>query len=665
MAFCALTQYTADELRGQPITLILDTDTQIRHDLAEALRTGTVAAVERTCRLRNGIPIVVQFSATTLYDAHAQPVSIVCQIATPPPSSAGLLPILGVALEAAASIIFITDVHGTIHWVNTAFTRSTGYSAAEAIGQTPRLLKSHHHSTAFYQNIWQTILSGCTWQGEVTNRRKDNSIYIGEMMITPVVDPNGTITHFVSIQHDITVRKQAELQREQSLALLQATLESTADAILVVDKQRHVLAYNRKFVDMWQLPPDWIHRTAQQPLSLLVQQVQEPEEFTRRIDELLHHPELEGHDLIALHDGRIIECDATIYWVGNTIAGRVWNFRDVTKRQQDEAELMMLKQVAEVLNQALTPEQALRSGLALIAVFMHAHSGWIWMIDEHQQVRMVASYNPPAALASTDHTRSWALCHCLRQALIHEGAEKLLPTPCQRLQRLPAGDEGDAHHVCVPIRVRERLMGTLNLIVTPTRRFDRLERRLLTAVSDQIGVAIERLRLLDAVQKLATTDPLTELYNRRHFYTLCQREVERAHCYTTALTAMMVDVDNFKLINDNYGHSSGDAVLRVIAQTFRKVLRTSDILCRYGGEEFAILLPETSLAAAEQVAERLRTTIAQLPIKVNNETIQVTISLGVAALAPSSADLESLLNHADQALYVAKRKGRNCTICAE
>jgi PAS domain S-box-containing protein len=120
------------------------------------------------------------------------------------------------ALQAAANGIVITDREGTIQWVNPAFTRLTGYSAAEAVGQNPRVLKSGRHDRAFYHKLWHTIMAGGVWQGEIVNKRKDGSLYTEEMTITPVLDDGGVISHFIAIKQDITRRKLAEEQLERT-----------------------------------------------------------------------------------------------------------------------------------------------------------------------------------------------------------------------------------------------------------------------------------------------------------------------------------------------------------------------------------------------------------------------------------------------------------------
>ncbi len=140
-------------------------------------------------------------------------------------------------LESAANAIVITDREGRIGWVNPAFTRLTGHTATEAIGQNPRLLKSGEHDQAFYKKIWDTILSGQVWQGEIVNRRKDGSLYFEEQTITPVRDATGAISHFIGIKQDITERKQAEAGLRESEEKLRSLVEKTSDWVWEIDER--------------------------------------------------------------------------------------------------------------------------------------------------------------------------------------------------------------------------------------------------------------------------------------------------------------------------------------------------------------------------------------------------------------------------------------------
>ncbi|NMC78611.1 MAG: diguanylate cyclase [Chloroflexi bacterium] len=163
------------------------------------------------------------------------------------------------------------------------------------------------------------------------------------------------------------------------------------------------------------------------------------------------------------------------------------------------------------------------------------------------------------------------------------------------------------------------------------------------------------------LQLLAITDPLTGIYNRRHFFERAQYEIQRSRRYGKPLSVILFDVDEFKDVNDTFGHSTGDMVLMALAQRCQKGLRETDMLARFGGEEFIVLLPETDLPHACQTAERLRHSVEEMQVATWAGLAQVTISLGIASLEmPGDYSLDKLLDHADRALYYSKDKGRNC-----
>lgn len=175
---------------------------------------------------------------------------------------------------------------------------------------------------------------------------------------------------------------------------------------------------------------------------------------------------------------------------------------------------------------------------------------------------------------------------------------------------------------------------------------------------------LELEKLYADMQKLAITDGLTGLYNRRGFFELSQREVERAERFDRAYSVIILDIDHFKAINDTHGHETGDQVLEKLAGRLSAQLRKVDILGRYGGEEFSILLPETNSAGAREVAERLRRCIADEPMDTSQGRLNITISVGLATLTDNTLTLEQTLKRADLALYQAKESGRNC-VCVD
>lgn len=187
----------------------------------------------------------------------------------------------------------------------------------------------------------------------------------------------------------------------------------------------------------------------------------------------------------------------------------------------------------------------------------------------------------------------------------------------------------------------------------------------VAAVCLENAVNRERLRLA------GLTDSLTGLYNRRHLQHRLAQEVTRALRYGQALACLFVDADHFKRVNDRFGHAAGDQVLTALAQRLRTRLRTSDLATRYGGEEFAVLLPQTSLDNACRLARSIRDAIAAEPVVTDDGSrIDVTVSIGVAALpatrseGPADKVGEALLEAADQAVYQAKAAGRNRVVCA-
>lgn len=169
----------------------------------------------------------------------------------------------------------------------------------------------------------------------------------------------------------------------------------------------------------------------------------------------------------------------------------------------------------------------------------------------------------------------------------------------------------------------------------------------------------QRKELETELYKQANTDSLTGISNRRYFMAQAEQELRRSRRFARDLSVMMIDVDHFKLINDKYGHAIGDAVLQGVVKRALESLRQSDSLGRLGGEEFAVILPETNLKAATDAAERLRQHMASRPIVAEREAIPCTVSIGVAQLVGLDGSIDGLLGRSDEALYRAKNSGRN------
>ena len=218
---------------------------------------------------------------------------------------------------------------------------------------------------------------------------------------------------------------------------------------------------------------------------------------------------------------------------------------------------------------------------------------------------------------------------------------------------------GLGSRMVVPVRFRGKLFGVMQAFKqTGEPEFDRRDLELLGAMANQAAMAVENARLFDEVQRLANTDELTGLSNRRDLYERGQREMDRARRDDRPVSALMLDIDKFKLVNDTYGHSVGDEVLREIAVRIGKAVRDVDIVGRYGGEEFAVILPDSSLEVAVAVAERVRTEISERPFDTESGPLPIFASLGVATALRSNNDaVGHLLDRADTAMYQAKQSG--------
>lgn len=213
--------------------------------------------------------------------------------------------------------------------------------------------------------------------------------------------------------------------------------------------------------------------------------------------------------------------------------------------------------------------------------------------------------------------------------------------------------------IIAPLILKNQVIGGLSLESSEIAAFTHNDLNLLVSFATTATSAIHNSRLHAEVQKQAITDTLTGLYNRRGFVELGQREVERSRRYHRPMVAIVLDVDNFKSINDTYGHANGDLVLQVVANRCLQNLRRVDLVGRMGGDEFMILLPETDISTGSQVAERLRQCIASTPIHIEGSKVDISVSMGVARSTVAIPDLDILLSRADSAMYLAKKAGRN------
>lgn len=251
-------------------------------------------------------------------------------------------------------------------------------------------------------------------------------------------------------------------------------------------------------------------------------------------------------------------------------------------------------------------------------------------------------------------------CWALRFGRMHIAERKDADLVCAHVSA------DTAPYLCVPMLAHGEIMGILHITGNGERLQERdgagleAKRLLISSVAKQVGMALSNLRLRETLRNLSIRDPLTNLFNRRYMEESLERELVRAERKGSGLGIIMIDLDHFKRFNDAFGHEVGDALLRNFGAFLQRNIRGSDIACRYGGEEFTVIMPEASLEAIRQRAEHLRAGVQEIRVDgAHHRTGEITISLGVAISPDHGTSVETLLQAADAALYRAKRTGRN------
>jgi diguanylate cyclase (GGDEF)-like protein len=252
----------------------------------------------------------------------------------------------------------------------------------------------------------------------------------------------------------------------------------------------------------------------------------------------------------------------------------------------------------------------------------------------------------------------------LLEAIARERKGAALRSVQARLFAPAASNGGPEEHAlggfaAFPVVTNERLVGLLALGGKSLARMAPETAGFLGQVANQSYIVMENSRLVDRLRNLSIRDGVTGLFNHRHIMELVQAEFERVGRHQGAFSVLMIDIDHFKKVNDEHGHPAGDAVLREVANTIQGCLRTFDVVGRYGGEEFVVLLPQTPHEEAMRTAERVRTQVGTHVFDANGKALQMTISVGVATAPSDTADTAALIREADKALYRAKSAGRD------
>ena len=301
-------------------------------------------------------------------------------------------------------------------------------------------------------------------------------------------------------------------------------------------------------------------------------------------------------------------------------------------------------------------------------LFPHASAGALYIFKASRSVLdLSASWGHPCASEAIFSPES---CWALRRGQANWSEYPITSVACAHLK------EGvDASYLCVPMVAQGDTLGILHLQFdqaenarsgAPVESLRESQQSLATTVAGQVALSLASLRLAEKLRDQSIRDPLTGLFNRRFMQESLDRELHRAKRKKHAVAVVFLDLDHFKKFNDTFGHEAGDAVLREMADAFRKHFRGDDIICRYGGEEFAVILPESSAQDAMKRTAALREGLKKISIRNRGQLLdRVTISVGIAAFPEHGQTVEELLHIADQCLYRSKAEGRDRVTVAE
>ncbi len=477
--------------------------------------------------------------------------------------------------------------------------------------------------------------------------------------------------YLISLIRDITLRKREEEKIRQSEALHRSILSASPDGVVITDLEGTIQMVSPKVVAMMDCE-DESALIGRNHLQFLVAEDRSraTENITLMFQDVFTGP---GEYRILDAAGRIVDVESNAEFVRDE-QGRpqkmVFFVRDIRERKQIEAIMQRSSRTQMILGKIA--QEALRES-SLTDFYARVHlwvekilpldSFSIVLVDEVTgDVKIPYMVGERTALPPERKAGRG-----LTEYLLRQGGPVLLEAEDFRLLRergeIDATYDNIGHQwLGAPLSdLHGKAYGIVALnLHQPDKRFQSEDAGVLAIIAAQISLAIDRKRLEADLERLAMTDELTGIANRRHFMQRVGEDVLRMQRYPAPAALLMMDIDHFKKVNDRFGHATGDEVLRAVSRTGRRVLRETDLIGRLGGEEFCLFLPQTAPAQALQVAERLRQEIAALAFRTDaGDAFSVTVSVGIAGVKPAGDSVSEWLSRADEALYRAKAAGRN------
>lgn len=431
------------------------------------------------------------------------------------------------------------------------------------------------------------------------------------------------LTANMRVNTDEIIEKNTEL--EKSLSLLRATLESTADGIMMVNGQGDVVDWNQKFIEMWRIP-SYMMEAGKESISFeyILEQLVDPQSLISDVQYLYQNPHWQGElPALIFKDGRIYERFTQPQQVGSQIVGRVYSFRDVTQKRIAEDELRIRERAIE----------ASSVGVAIIDISKDNQ-----VIYVNKAFERTTGYSEQQAVGKSLKTLQGASAEDVNNKRI-ELAIRELREEIVEIQSVKRNGE----------------VFWCEVSVSPVRdAFGHVKH--YTCLFNDIT---QRRDMESQLLKQATYDSLTNLPNRVLLMDRVDQAILHAKKTKSLMAFLFLDLDRFKMTNDTLGHTMGDKLLQVIANKLLIATDDFDTIARLGGDEFVILLSNlTQMLQAEQMAQSILDLIAK-PVVIENHTLKITASLGISFYPRDGQDYESLLKSADLSMYHAKDNGRN------
>src|ERR1700674_5640760 len=504
--------------------------------------------------------------------------------------------------------------------VNQAAIQLYGYSRDEFRAMTINDIRPPETIPALLADL-KSNLVGHPMDSQWTHRKKNGQVIVVEVASHSLVFA-GRPARIVLV-NDISRRLEAEAETRHSLSLLRSTLESTADGILVVDRQGKVVSYNRRFAQIWEIPAKLLQTGEDEALlASVLDRLRDPRSFLEKVHELYAAPEAESFDVLEFADGRIIERYSVPQLLDGQPVGRVWSFREVTERRRAEAALQASAERYRTLFERNLAGVFRTSTTSIILECNDAFARILGFASSRDCIgrKLIDYYAEPLQRAA------------LIERLLTRGA--LTDTEIQ-LRR------GDGTPVWV-LANATLLGGEAEPVIE--------------------GTLFDITRRKDAESQLvhqAYHDALTGLPNRILFQDRLTQALGLARRSHRGLSVLFLDLDQFKLVNDTLGHAAGDRLLQTVAARLRQSVRKSDTVARVGGDEFNLLLPDVGRGSqAARMADKILATVAR-PVDLDGHRLYITTSIGISLYPTDGGDAEALLTSADIAMYRAKELGRN------